>query len=152
MSEAQNRPEVVEANRESGKRQWEEADDATRDKWCTGIKDAMNRPEVVKATSERVIAQRKRERVDEPEREAKRAAKQSANWDAKFEAKLQGKSDEERRRMELLRARMKRGRTKMNADLERLRTVWPDAKKGDLPKARRDGLIPAPASSVVSSL
>ena len=152
LKEAMNRPEVAEANRERGKRRWADADDEKRATWCANIKEAKSRPEVLKATSESVILQRKRECFDEPEREAKRAAKQSATWGTKFETKMQGKSEEERLEMQKQRACRHRAHAKQKADLERLRTVWPDAKRSDLPKARREGLVPAPASSVVSNL
>lgn len=150
MKEAQNRPHVVEAHRQAGKRRWEEADEMTKETWCAAMKEAMNRPEVRKATSERMIAQRKRDCVDEPEREAERAAKHSATCNAKFEAKMQGKSEEEQRKMQKQRARQQRVVARRKADLERLRTVWPEAVFTDLPKARRERLIPAPASSVGS--
>ena len=149
--EAHNRSEVVEASRQARIQRWAAADEETRAKWRAGTKDAMNRPEVRKAASERVTAQRKRECIDEPEREAKRAAKQSATCDARFEAKMQGKSEEERLEMQENRAAQRRADARRKAELERLRTVWPEAGFKDLPKARREGLVPESEDVVTMS-
>ena len=142
IKEGHNRPEVLEASRQRGVQRWADADEETRAKWIAANKEGHSRPDVRKAISERMIARLKRERVDEPEREAKRAAKLSATMNARFEAKLEGKTEEEQRKMKRERVKAQRGNAKKKADLERLRTVLPDAKRSDLSEARRKGLIP----------
>ena len=89
--------EYRDSLRECAIRQWN--DDNMRDKMCTGIKRAMNRPTFKEGASERMRAQRKRERFEDPKLAAQRSAKCSATCDARFEAKLEGKTEEEQRKM-----------------------------------------------------
>lgn len=146
--------EYKEVQRQAGVKRWADLDAEKRAEWVAAQTEAQNRPDVVEANRQRMIAQGKRERFDEPELGAKRAAKSSATCDAKFEAKLKGKTEEEQRKMKLERACHQRSNAKNKAALARLRTVMPEATFKDLAQAKRKGLVPPPeadASGVSAS-
>ena len=97
------------------------------------------------ARAERQLASLKRQREENPEKEAARLAKVNEATRKGYEARLEGLTPRERKKRETKHAADLRGHRKRQADLQLLRTVMPDAKIKDIARAKREGWMPEAA-------
>lgn len=131
------------------RQQWAEADDSTRARWVDAQTKARHEPVYIAKQQTSQSEAWKRRLQDHPEVECARSAKHTATRVATREAKRAKMSPEERRKEEAQYIRSQHSMATAKANLQLLRTVEPNAKQSDLPRARRDGLLARLQASVV---
>lgn len=125
MTEGQNCPERLEANAENARQWWKTASVTTKEK-----------------RAERQLVSLKRQREENPDKELVRLAKVTDATRKGYEARLESLTPQEREKKKTKHAADLRGHRKRQADLQLLRSVMPGAKKKDIARAKREGLIP----------
>ena len=161
---AANVPERLEQNRECTKDWWKNASDKDRAERVSKMTDGQNRPERLEANAEKAtqwwknasvttketraakqLKSLKRQREENPEKEANRLAKMIETHDKKYQARLEGLAPKERKKAESLHGMNVRARKKREVELKLLRTVMPDAMPKDVTSAKREGRMPEAA-------